>query len=122
MAVTEPGDLADVSYDGKSPTTDITNALASQKGFPMELADGGVVKIVKKVAGVGGRTIFVDADGVDYIHSGEYFGPLILADGVTDEPDQEPAEAPAADGSQVEGTYAPETVETGQEEGQEEAQ
>lgn len=127
MTVTEPGDIANLTHDGKAATTDTTNAMAAEKGFPMELAAGGVVLIVQKREAAQQKTIFVAADGTEYIHSGDYHGPLIQADGVTDEPledatDTDDQVLAELEQQEAQRTDAPDTVTETVKEEQEEGQ
>lgn len=66
MATTEPKHLADLS-DGESPTTQVTNALADQHGYPAQTADGKTVLIVEKRREGQETEVLVDSDGGEWV-------------------------------------------------------
>lgn len=98
MASTRPSDLADVGRDGDTELTPITNAMTSVRGFPMELAAGGVVNIVKRTDIGRGQFSFTDQDGNVYVLNNGHTGKLVLLTEaeITEEPEA-PAEEPEAE-------------------------
>lgn len=76
MAVTEPANLAYPGRNGDVPETAITNAAASEKGFPARTQEGNLVFIVKTER-EGLQKVLVDADGNRYVDNGPS-GTLVL--------------------------------------------
>lgn len=73
MSTTNPSDIASLSHDGKSETTDATNALAGQPGFPI-VVKGEVVNIIEKQAQPQGQVLLIADNGDVYVEGllGEY--------------------------------------------------
>lgn len=91
MASTTPADLADLNHDGNTEATAVTNALADEKGYPMELVSGEIINIVRKETHVGGANRFFDAAGNCYELTDRYYGKLDLVVDGDEDSDEEPA-------------------------------
>lgn len=63
-------------------TTAITNAMASEPGFPAETTEGDIVNIVSKKRNDQGLTIMTDSDGNEYVQQTD--SPRLLVGVVED--------------------------------------
>lgn len=93
MASTTPGDLPNVSHDGDTEETPITNAMASEPGFPARTIDGELVSIVDTRFIPGNpQKILIDADGGEWVEKGPFaeLSAYESADESVTESDEEP--------------------------------
>jgi hypothetical protein len=73
MAVTEPGDLVGLTYDGDVESTEVTNAMTEDEGFPLKIGEELVSVVAKQNIG-SGRPEFHSAEGRVFVRNTEGFG------------------------------------------------